>query len=411
MTTTRHEAGEAVMRRLDALARFTAEPEALTRLYLTPAHRAAALQVAAWMEEAGLRASLDAAGTVVGRYEAARPGAPTLLIGSHVDTIRDAGRYDGTLGVVAGIAAVAELNARGERLPFAIEVLAFGDEEGVRFPVTLTSSRALAGTVAAGALDVRDGDGISLREALAAFGGDPDGLPALARAPESILGYLEVHIEQGPVLEAEDLPVGIVTAIAGASRFTVAVTGQAGHAGTVPMRLRRDAVAAAAEMVLAAEAVAGETPDLVATVGVVAVPNGAVNVVAGEARFTLDVRSPSDAVRRAALDDLMQRFAAIAGRRGVGLAVTPGYDAPAAACSPRLQQALAEGVTRLGLRPLLLPSGAGHDGLALASLCPIGMLFVRCAGGVSHSPAESITAADADVAVRVLVDVLRHLAP
>ncbi|WP_298965864.1 hydantoinase/carbamoylase family amidase [uncultured Methylobacterium sp.] len=315
MTSVPPEIGEAVMRRLDALARFSADSGALTRLYLTPAHREAAVQVAAWMEEAGMRTSFDAAGTVVGRYEARQPGARTLLIGSHIDTIRDAGRYDGSLGVVAGIAAVAELNARGERLPFAIEVLAFGDEEGVRFPVTLTSSRALAGTVAPDALDARDGDGIVLREALAAFGGDPDGLAALARAPDAILGYLEVHIEQGPVLEAEGLPVGIVTAIAGASRFTATVTGQAGHAGTVPMRLRRDAVAAAAEMVLAAEAVAGETPDLVATVGVVAVPQGAVNVVAGEARFTLDMRSPSDAVRRAALDDLMQRFAAIAARR------------------------------------------------------------------------------------------------
>jgi allantoate deiminase len=399
------------MTRLADLARFSADPDGLTRLYLTPAHRAAALQVMAWMEEAGLEARLDAAGTVVGRCEAAFPGAPTLLLGSHIDTVRDAGRYDGNLGVVAAIAALRALREAGERLPFAVEVLAFGDEEGVRFPVTLTGSRALAGLVEPAALAARDRDGVSLAEALTAFGGDPAGLGSLARDPASLLGYLEVHIEQGPVLEDAGLPVGIVTAIAGASRLAVTVEGRAGHAGTVPMRLRRDALAAAAEMVLAVEAEAIGTPDLVATVGQIEVPRGAVNVIPACTRFSLDLRSPSDAVRRAALARLRATFDAIAARRGVAVEAVAGYDQPAATCSPRLMEAVADGVGRLGLPPLRLTSGAGHDGLALAGLCPIAMIFVRCAGGLSHSPAESVTEADVDVATRLLVDVLRHLRP
>ncbi|KMO43055.1 allantoate amidohydrolase [Methylobacterium tarhaniae] len=403
--------GAAVMARLAALARISADPDGLTRLYLTPAHAQATRQVAAWMEEAGMEVRLDAAATVVGRYEAATPGAPTLFLGSHIDTVRNAGHYDGNLGVVTAIAAVQVLHRLGERLPFAVEVLAFGDEEGVRFPVTLTGSRALAGLVRPDFQEARDRDGVSLAQALRDFGCDPDGVPGLARDPATVLGYLEVHIEQGPVLEEADLPVGIVTAIAGASRLVVTVEGRAGHAGTVPMALRHDALAAAAEMVLAIEAEAKATPDLVATVGQIEVPRGAVNVIPALTRFSLDLRSPSDAVRRAALARLRAAFDAIAARRGVGLSAQGSYDEPAAACAPGLMDAVEGGIRRLGLTPLRLPSGAGHDGLALAGLCPIGMIFVRCAGGLSHSPAESVTEADIDAATRLLVDVLRHLRP
>ncbi len=403
--------GAEVMARLDALARFSADPDGLTRLYLTPAHAEAARQVAAWMEEAGMSVRLDAAATVVGRYEAATPGTPTLLLGSHIDTVRNAGRYDGNLGVVTAISAVKALHEAGERLPFAVEVLAFGDEEGVRFPVTLTGSRALAGLVRPDFLEARDRDGISLAQALRDFGCDPDGVAGLARDPASVLGYLEVHIEQGPVLEDAGLPVGIVTAIAGASRLVVTVEGRAGHAGTVPMALRRDALAAAAEMVLAIEAEANGTPDLVATVGQIEVPRGAVNVIPALTRFSLDLRSPSDAVRHAALARLDTAFGTIAARRGVTVSRQGSYDEPAASCAPGLMDALSDGIARLGLAPLRLASGAGHDGLALAGLCPIGMIFVRCAGGLSHSPAESVTEADVDVATRLLVDVLRHLGP
>ncbi len=405
------EPGAAAMRRLDQLARFSSEPGRLTRLYLTPQHAAAAAQVAAWMRQAGMTAGIDAAGTVTGRYEGRAAGAPALLIGSHIDTVRDAGKYDGALGVVVAIQAVAELHARGERLPYAIEVLAFGDEEGVRFPVTLTGSRAAAGAFDPAALDAADDDGVTMREALLAFGCDPLGIPGLARRRAGVLGYLEVHIEQGPVLEAEGAPLGIVTAINGASRFRVEVAGVAGHAGTVPMRLRRDAVAAAAEMVLAAERLALGTRDLVATVGRIEALPGAVNVIAAAARFTLDLRSPDDAVRHAAAEALRREFAAIAGRRGVGLAVEAFYDEAAAACAPWLMDALDGAAARLGLRPPRLPSGAGHDGLAMIALCPIGMLFVRCAGGISHNPAEAVSESDVDAATRVLVDALLHLDP
>ena len=403
--------GARVMRRLDELARFSSEPDALTRLYLTPEHEAAAAQVAEWMREAGMTAGLDAAGSVVGRYEGSAPGARALLLGSHIDTVRDAGRYDGNFGVVAAIEAVAALSGRGERLPFAVEVIAFGDEEGVRFPATLTGSRALAGILDPAALDAEDGEGVSLREALRGFGCDPFRLLGVARRREDVLGYVELHIEQGPVLETEGLPVGVVSAINGASRFAAEVEGVAGHAGTVPMRLRRDSVAAMAEMVLAVERTALDVPDLVATVGWVEASPGAVNVIPVRARFTIDLRSPDDRVREGATARLRREMQAVATRRGVRLTLRTRYDAPAVVCAPPLIEALERSVARFGVRPLRLSSGAGHDGLAMAALCPVGMLFVRCEGGISHNPAEAITGADADTAVRVLADFLQHLNP
>ena len=402
--------GRDLLARLDRLAGLSSDAEALTRLYLTSAHKDAITLVSGWMAEAGMTVEIDAAATVVGRYPATVPGAKTLILGSHIDTVRNAGRFDGALGVAAAIAAVAALHAAGRRLPFAIEVVAFGDEEGMRFPVTLTGSHALAGTFDPVSLMARDADDITLAEALASFGCDPAGIAGLGRDPSDLLGYIEVHIEQGPVLETEDLPVGIVSAIAGASRLAVTLTGQAGHAGTVPMRLRRDALAAAAEMTLAVERVAIETPDLVATVGRLDLHPGAVNVIPGRVAFTLDVRSPYDPVRHNAVELLRQRFSDIAIRRGLHLHIASTYDEAAAPCAPWLIEAWTAAVARLGLRPLELPSGAGHDGLAMASLCPIGMLFVRCADGISHNPAESVTAADAAVAVATLRALLDELA-
>ena len=408
-TTAAAGRGRALMARLGVLATFSDERPALTRLFLSPAHKAAALRVARWMAEAGMAVSTDAVGNVVGRYEAAEPGRPALILGSHIDTVRDAGRYDGALGVLAAITAVAELDAAGERLPYALEVIAFGDEEGVRFPVSLTSSRAVAGILDPAVLEDRDGDGVIMRDALLAFGGDPTRIAAVARRPASVLGFLELHIEQGPVLETEGLPVGIVTAINGASRFQVEVSGEAGHAGTVPMGLRKDALAAAAEMVLAVERMARAARDLVATVGRLEAAPGAVNVIAGVTRFTLDARSPSDRSRHEATAALDAEFRAIAARRRVGVVSGRVYDQPATTCSPWLIGELEEAVGRAGIRPLRLASGAGHDGLAMAALCPIGMLFVRCRGGVSHSPAEAVTTEDAGTAVAVLLDLLRHL--
>jgi allantoate deiminase len=399
------------MARLEELARFSSENAALTRLYLSPQHKAAALQVQAWMEEAGLKSHIDAVGNVIGRCEGAAPGLPALILGSHIDTVRNAGKYDGNLGVEVAIQAVAALNERGARPPFAVEVVAFGDEEGVRFPVTLTGSRALAGILDPAALDAEDADGISVREALQKFGCNPFQIPEVPRRKDQVLAYVEVHIEQGPMLEAENLPVGVVTAIAGASRCRIAVKGVAGHAGTVPMRLRRDALAAAAEMVLAVERLGRETEDLVATVGCLEVSPGAVNVIPSEARFTLDIRSSSDTVRAAAIARLMQEFLAIAKQRGVEHEVVKFYDEAAASCAPWLIEQLEAAVVGTGHRALRLPSGAGHDALAMAALCPIGMLFVRCKGGISHHPAESITAEDADAAVRVLIEFLTRFQP
>lgn len=401
--------GADLMARLDAFAGFTEEPGLLTRLFLTPQHRAAADWLMELMGKAGMSARLDPAGTVVGRYEGTVPGAPALLIGSHIDTVRNAGRYDGNLGVLAAVAAVAELDRRGERLPFAIEVLGFGDEEGVRFPVTLTGSRAVAGRFDRVALETRDRDGVRMADALRAFGGDPEAITTAARKPGEALAFLEVHIEQGPVLEAEGLPVGIVTAINGATRFAVRLRGMAGHAGTVPMALRRDALATAAEMTLAAERVAAASDaGLVATVGRIEVKPGAVNVIPGEAAFTLDVRAPEDAVRRDACAAILADFEAIAARRGIELAVETTHDAAAAPCSPGIRRQIEAAVIRAGVRPLPLPSGAGHDAMAFSGVLPMGMLFVRCAGGISHNPAESITVEDADLSVQILLDIIRH---
>ncbi len=401
--------GADLMARLDAFAGFTEEPGVLTRLFLTPQHRAAADWLMELMGKAGMSARMDPAGTVVGRYEGTTPGAPALLIGSHIDTVRNAGKYDGNLGVLAAVAAVAELDRCGERLPFAIEVLGFGDEEGVRFPLTLTGSRAVAGRFDPAALEARDRDGVRMADALRAFGGDPEAIALAARKPGEALAFLEVHIEQGPVLEAEGLPVGIVTAINGATRFAVRLRGMAGHAGTVPMALRRDALTAAAEMTLAAERVAAASDaGLVATVGRIEAKPGAVNVIPGEVAFTLDVRAPEDAVRRDASAVILGAFEDIAARRGVELSVETTHDAAAAPCSPGIRRRIEAAVTRAGIRPLSLPSGAGHDAMAFAGVFPMGMLFVRCKGGISHNPAESITVEDADLSVRILLDIIRH---
>jgi len=400
--------GPALMERLDALARFSEEPDRLTRTFLSPAHRQAADQVLAWMREAGMTARTDAAGNVVGRYEGDRPDLPALLLGSHIDTVRDAGRYDGNLGVLAAIAVVGELHRRGERLPFAVEVLGFGDEEGVRFPVTLTGSQTVAGTVDPAVVDAVDDNGLRLGDLLRDFGGDPDGLEAEARRREDVLGYVELHIEQGPVLEAEGLPLGVVTAINGAARYNATVRGMAGHAGTVPMDLRRDALAAAASMILAVERCAQARRDVVATVGQLDVQPSAVNVIPGAVRFTIDIRAPADADRLTAMAELTAALEGIARGRGVELTLDHYHDGGAVRCDPALMERLETAVRRHGLPARRLPSGAGHDAMAMAALTPVAMLFLRCRGGISHNPAESITVEDADLAVRVLLDFLRQ---
>ena len=399
--------GDPITAGIDDLAHFT-DGGRLTRLYLTPPHRQAAERVALWMREAGMVARIDATGSVVGRYEGLTPDAPALLLGSHIDTVRDAGRFDGNLGVLIALAVVQNLHRAGKRLPFALEVLAFGDEEGVRYPSTLGGSRAIAGRFDPAILDEKDTAGITRRRALEDFGCDPAPIGAEARDPGKVLGYIEAHIEQGPVLEAEGLPVAVVTAINGASRGNVTITGIAGHAGTVPMTLRRDAVAAAAEMILAVERRALAEPDLVATVGRLILQSPATNTIAGQATFSVDLRAPSDAARLAALADIKSAIAAIAKARGVQAEASFGYDAPAARCDAALTDALAGAVARQGVPVRPLPSGAGHDGMALSGVFPIAMLFVRCKGGISHNPAEYASPADIDVAARVLIDFVEH---
>jgi allantoate deiminase len=403
-------AGAELLARADALAAITETPPALTRSYLTPEHRRASELVLGWMRAAGMSAALDAAGNCAGRYEGSKPGLPCLMLGSHLDTVRDAGKYDGILGVLTAIACVDALNRAGERLPFAIEVLGFGDEEGVRFGGTLIGSRAVAGSFDTALLDLRDAGGTSLAEAYKSFGLDPARIPAIARKRGELLAYAELHIEQGPRLEAEGLPVGVVTAIAGFTRLQVEIKGMAGHAGTVPMAGRRDALAAAAECVLAVEK-RGGAAGLVATVGKIEASPGAINVIPGAARFTVDMRSADDALREAAIAALSEEFRAIAARRGVELAIHGTQSSQAAVCAPWIMDQFATAVRAEGVRELRLMSGAGHDGMAMIRLADIGMLFVRCARGISHNPAEAITAEDAEIGARVLLRFIRAFRP
>jgi allantoate deiminase len=400
-----------VVARIAELAAISDSADDVTRIYLSPAHKRAIDVVLSWMRDAGMTATVDATGSVIGHYAGTEAAAPRLILGSHIDTVRNAGHYDGNLGVIAAIAVVADLSKRGVRMPFGIDVVAFGDEEGVRFPGTLGGSRALAGRFDASLLEERDATSVTRREALIAFGLDPTGIPALKRDPAQVLGYVEMHIEQGPVLEAENLPVGIVTAINGASRGTIGITGVSGHAGTVPMALRRDALAGAAEMILAVETLARSTPDLVATVGQLSVANGAVNTVPGAVQLSLDVRSPSDAARHRAVAEIERLTTAIAKARKLTATMTMTYDAPAAPCDAQLVAGLSAAVTRQGMKPHLLASGAGHDGMAFRDKFPFAMLFVRCRGGISHNPAEFASEADIGVATQVLADFVAAFSP
>ncbi len=399
------------MARCEALAKLSELPGGLTRVYLSKEQRAANELVLGWMREAGMSASLDAIGNCIGRYEGERPGLPCLMLGSHLDTVRDAGRYDGMLGVITAIECVHALHAAGRRLPFAIEVAGFADEEGVRFGTTFLGSRAIAGTFRPEVFDVRDKEGTTLADAMRAFGLDPAKVGEAAHPKGSVLAYAELHIEQGPVLEAEGLPVGVVTAINGATRYQFTIEGMAGHAGTVPMTLRQDALAAAAECVLAVEARGKGTPEMVATVGRLEALPGATNVIPGRVAFTLDLRSPRDAEREAAVAATLEELRAICARRKVRLEATKLHDEPVAVCAPWMQEALAAAIATEGVKVRRLPSGAGHDGMAMQAIAPIGMLFVRCRNGVSHNPAEAITEADAGLATRVLARFIESFKP
>ena len=400
-----------IMQRCDALARHSELAGGLTRVFLSPEGRAAGEAVLGWMREAGMQASLDAIGNAVGRYEGERTGLPCLMLGSHLDTVRDAGRYDGMLGVISAIECVDALNKQKTKLPFAIEVVGFGDEEGVRFGTTLLGSRAIAGTLAREVLETRDAGGTSIADAMRAFGLDPNSMEKAKRSRSEVLAYAELHIEQGPVLEAEGLPVGVVTAINGFSRLRVALRGEAGHAGTVPMALRRDALAAAAECIVMVERVAKNVPELVGTVGRIEAKPGAINVIPGEAQFTVDLRAPDDPIRERALADVKNEIGRIARERNIEVKIESLQDFGSSACAPWLMRQLERAVEARGVRVRRLPSGAGHDGMAIKAIADIAMLFVRCRGGVSHNPAESITEEDAAIGATVLSGFIHEFKP
>ncbi len=394
---------------IEELGAISAEPGRLVRLFLTPEHRRAADLVARWMREAGLAVSEDVLGTVRGRWGEGK----RLLIGSHIDTVIDAGRYDGPLGVIAGILTAEHLVRSGKRLGFGLDVLAFGDEEGSRFPSTLSSSAACAGAFDPAMLALTDRGGVSYADALKAYGKSPAEIPQAAYQRGEAAAYVEVHIEQGPVLEAENQPLGIVTGIVGANRLRVTVTGEAGHAGTVPMGLRHDALAGAAELVLAVERIALAHRDdrMVGTVGRIEAAPGATNVIPGRVVFTVDLRSMTDATRRAAITDIRAETFRLVEARGLEIELQPLYETTTTPCAPALQALFADSITALGHKPLHLPSGAGHDAMMMAKLCPSAMLFVRCRRGISHNPAEYASPADMGAAVAALIGFIERFDP
>jgi allantoate deiminase len=371
------------MRRCDELGAISDEPGRLTRTFHSPAMQRANALVGSWMREAGLEVREDAAFNLIGRLPCRNPKAKTLLLGSHLDTVRDAGKYDGPLGVLVALAVVQQLRADNVALPFHVEVVGFSDEEGVRYQTTYLGSRAMSGT-----LTKRDLAIIEER-----------GIERARRDCHELLAYAEVHIEQGPVLEAENLPLAVVTGIAGQTRARIKFTGVAGHAGTTPMTLRKDALCGASDFILAVERCG-----ITATVGQIEAKPGASNVIPGSVTLSLDVRHLDDARRDAAVRSLRQRAKAITKKRGLRLSWTPIQQTASVACDPHLTTLLKSAVAQCQPRVIVLPSGAGHDAAAIAAICPVAMLFVRCKGGISHNPAESVKTADVANAISALRD-------
>ncbi|ACS84720.1 allantoate amidohydrolase [Musicola paradisiaca] len=396
-------AARRVMQRCDELAAISETVGQLTRVYLSPEHLRANRRVGEWMQEAGMRVWQDSVGNICGRYDGHTPDAPALLLGSHLDTVRNAGRYDGMLGVLSAIETVASLHRQGIRLPLAVEIVGFGDEEGTRFGITLLGSRGLTGTWPSDWLSRTDADGVTVASALHTAGLNVDAIGDAERAAREIAAYLELHIEQGPCLEQAALALGVVTAINGARRLNCTFTGLAGHAGTVPMSQRQDALAAAAAWMTRAEQLTlASDPHLVATFGTLQCLPGAANVIPGEVRLTLDIRGPADAPLDALLQQLLDLAQTIATTRGCAFNAEEYYRIAATPCDNALQQRLSDAVTAVQGRNLRLPSGAGHDAIAIAERWPVGMLFVRCKGGVSHHPDESVLTDDVALALQAL---------
>ncbi len=394
-----------VIERCRVLAQFTEEPGYTTRTFLSEPVRWVHQSLREWMEQAGMKVSIDAAGNLRGRYESSNASAGRFYIGSHIDTVPRAGAFDGVLGVVLAIALIENLG--GRRLPFHIEIVAFSEEEGVRFGVPFIGSRALTGDLDENLLETRDANGISIREAIRNFGLDPARIPE-ARADEHALGYFEFHIEQGPVLEDLNLPLGVVESIAGQTRSDVIFTGRAGHAGTTPMHLRHDALSGVAEWIGAVEREAKASPGLVATVGRLDVQPGAVNVIPGEARATLDLRHADDSKRRQAVDRLLGCGEQVAARRHLILSVNRRVEQPSIAMDDALVRIIERSVAASGYPVHRMTSGAGHDAMILARCMPAAMLFLRSPGGISHHPDEAVLPEDIAAALKAGQSLLRE---
>ncbi|MEY4863282.1 MAG: hypothetical protein RLZ51_1377 [Pseudomonadota bacterium] len=389
-----------------------AERGELTVTYLTPAHRAVAKRLTEWMRtDCGFdEVTIDAVGNVVGVYHGAKPDAPRLLTGSHYDTVRNAGKYDGRLGILVPMACVQSLSRHGQRLPFGIEVVGFAEEEGQRYKATFLGAGALTGDFDPRWLDQRDADGVTMREAMVQAGLNEADIPKSLRDPGRYLGFVEVHIEQGPVLNEMDLPLGVVTSINGSVRFMGEIVGMASHAGTTPMDRRRDAAAAVAELILYMERRGAAVPDLVATVGMLEVPNGSINVVPGRARFSLDIRATTDEVRDACIADVLAQLQALCARRGLSYSLEETMRVSAAPSAPAWQARWEDAVQTLGLPVHRMPSGAGHDAMKLHAILPQAMLFVRGENaGISHNPLESSTSHDIDLCVQAFQHLLTAL--
>ena len=400
----------------EALAQFSdpgyQEKGQLTVTYLTDAHRACAVQLKARMLECSFdEVGIDAVGNVVGRYLSNRREAKTLLTGSHYDTVRNGGKYDGRLGIFVPLACVRELAQQKKRLPFHLEVIGFAEEEGQRFKATFLGSGALVGQFNNEWLAQRDADGITMQSAMAQAGLNPADIVKLQRKPADYLGFVEVHIEQGPVLSELNLPLGVVTSINGSVRYAIEVFGTACHAGTTPMNRRNDAASAVAEVILAAEKRAARDGDSVATVGQLLVPNGSINVVPGRCQFTLDLRAPSDGQRDAMVGDVLAALAEICQRRQVRYTLEQTLCAAAAPSAPAWQKHWEQALNALAVPLHRMPSGAGHDAMKLAEVMPQAMLFVRGQNsGISHNPLESTTSDDMQLAVEVFSKMLEQLA-
>jgi allantoate deiminase len=398
---------EEVITRCRRLASFSEDSGSTLRTFLSPPMRDVHRQLSEWLAPFGVPLQIDAVGNFHALYSASEADSPRLMVGSHLDTVPNAGAYDGPLGVLIAVALLQALH--GRKLPYAIEVIGFSEEEGVRFGVPFIGSRALVGRVDDTLLDTKDARGISVRDAVGQFGLNPREI-AQARVSSDVCGYLEFHIEQGPVLETLNLPLAVVESITGQSRMEFTFVGRANHAGTTPMNLRYDAMAAGAEWIMAVERIARETPGLVATVGTVQTTPGAVNVIAGEARLSLDVRHQDDKVRTAAVERIIRSAQEITRLRGLSVRWAKRMNQPAVAMDSFLTSQIEQAIGNAGCRPHRMVSGAGHDAMIMAEQVPSAMIFVRTPGGISHDPAESVAVDDVAKAVEAGLYLLDQLA-